>query len=172
MSRLLLLVFLMGIITDCYSQQGYLFVKRGLAKKRTYMEGSTIALKLQNNKIASGVITQLRNDTIFLNGIPIPKENVAAVILRGKKPKRMRINAKYLLLVTSGVILTTVGIKVSGQGTLKEAAVAGVVIGYGQMGLAYARSRISLSRKQFKIGRKFRLQMIDFHISPTRVRAF
>src|SRR5688572_15724334 len=88
MLRLLVLLLLTTFsVTCCFAQSGYLFIKKGAKKKRTYTEGDMIRLKLTDGSLASGTITLLRNDTIFLNGHPIPVGWVSEVLLK-RKAKR------------------------------------------------------------------------------------
>ena len=147
-----------------------MFVKKGIKKKKTYVEGNMIRLQLQNGAETGGVITMLRNDTIFLNGKPIPKSQVSSIIVADKNSRKKRISKKELLLITAGAIMTTAGLRISGQATMKEAITAGLVIGYGQLGIAWLRSRISLQRTKYPIGRKFQLHIMDLHLP--RGRAF
>lgn len=170
MNRLLFIVSLLLLVQHAQSQRGFLFVKRGQTKKKTYAEGERIYLQLKNDTLYTGIITQLRNDSIFLNGRPIPTRDVKAVIV-GQKVKRKLVTGKDLLLITGGVALTTAGLSISKQATFKEALTAGLVIGYSPLLLKYIGSKIRLKRLRYKIGKKFRLQMIDFHIPRTR-RAF
>lgn len=165
MNRLLLLsVLLLLTGLSAQSQDGYLFVKKGYKKKKTYHEGDRIFLQVNDGRIATGIITMLRNDTIWLNGQPLPRKNIAAIFPSDKQKKKFRVSAQELLLITAGVALTTAGLALSKQATFKEAATAGVVIGYGQLGVQYLMSKLSFRRKKFKIGKKFQLQVLDFHI--------
>ena len=65
MNRLLLLFIFVFAFLSSYSQTGYLFVKKGHKKKRTYTEGETIYLRLQNDSVYYGMITRLMDETIF-----------------------------------------------------------------------------------------------------------
>jgi hypothetical protein len=56
----------------------------------------------------------------------------------------------------------------SNQAEFNEALLAGVVIGYGPIAVAYLKSKISLKRKKYRIGKKFRLQVLDFYIPQKR----
>ena len=168
MNRLLFL--LIGIVypTLCYSQTGYLFVKKGIKKKRTYTEGSVIHLRLQNDSLRRGVITRLVNDTIFLSGSPIPRFSVKEVLIHDKKKKDFQVPAKTFLLITGGVVLVTGGLALSDQADFEEALLAGAVIGYAPLAIGYLNSKISFKRKKYPIGKKFRLQIIDFYIPRQR----
>ena len=169
MNRLLLFIFIFTSISS-YSQTGYLFVKKGIKKKKTYTEGDNIYLRLHNDSLRYGMITRLMNDTIFLSGLPVPRSAVSEVIVRDRVKKRFHVPVKDLLLITGGVVLVTGGLTLSDQATFEEALTAGLVIGYGPLVIAYLKSKISLKRKKFRIGKKFRLQVLDFYIP--RQRAF
>jgi hypothetical protein len=167
MNRLLLLLLILFSSTIVHAQTGFLFVKKGYKKKRTYTEGDGIVLQIKQGTIYSGTITLLINDTIYINGIPVPRPEVTRVILARRK-KGFHLEAKDFLLITAGVALTTAGLTLSEQADFKEALAAGLTIGYSPLVLKYLGSKISLKRKKFRIGRKFRLQVLDFHIVPKR----
>ena len=164
MNRLLISFLLLFSSTYLSAQSGYLFVKKGLKKKRTYTEYDNIDLKLKSGAYKYGMITRLMNDTIWLSGNPIPKDDVAEVVIRRKEKKNFHVGVKNMLLVTAGVALTTAGLSASKQATFKEALTAGLVLGYAPLVIGYASKKISLSRRSYKIGRKFRLQMLDFYV--------
>lgn len=168
MNRLLLIIFLFASVYS-YSQTGYLFVKNGARKKKTYTEGAIIYLRLQNDSLRYGLITRLMNDTIFLSGRPVPRAAVKEVIILREK-KRFHVPVKDLLLITGGVGLVAGGLTLSDQASFKEALTAGLVMGYGPLAVGYLKSKISLKRKKYRIGKKFRLQVLDFYIP--RQRAF
>jgi hypothetical protein len=170
MNRLLLLLSFLFVVLHASSQTGYLFVKKGHKKKTTYQEGETIHLRLQNDSSYYGLITRLMNDTIYLSGRPIPVRNVKEVIVRQKEKKKFHVSTKDFLLITGGVALVTAGLSLSDQADFDEALLAGTVIGYGPLLVGYAKSKISLKRKKYRIGKKFRLHLIDFYIP--RKRAF
>ena len=168
MNRLLIISILLFSSLFSWSQTGYLFVKKGIKKKKTYTEGSTIYLRLQNDSLRYGMITRLMNDTIFVSGRPIPRIEVKEVIISTRERKSFRVSAKNLLLITGGVALVTGGLTLSKQADFNEALIAGAVMGYGPLAIGYLKSKISLKRKKYKIGKKFRLQVLDFYIPRKR----
>ena len=168
MNRLLcILICLLGILSG-HGQTGFLFVKKGIKKKATYAEGQPIILRLQTDSLRYGIITRLTNDTIFLNGRPVPRLAVKEVLLSDKKDRVFHIPLKDLLLITAGVGLVTAGLTLSNQADFKQALTAGLAIGYVPLAVAYMKSKISFKRRKYKIGRKFRLQMIDFYLPGRR----
>lgn len=152
----------------CSAQHAFLFVKKGIKKKRTYMEGDQILLRLSGDTIIGGLITHLRDDTIYLLGKPIPVPRVKAVIVRKKKDKTFHIPPNQLLLITGGVALTTTGLTLSKQASFEEALTAGLVIGYGPLVVQYIASKIRMGRREFRMGKKYRLHLIDFHLPRRR----
>ncbi|HKO81018.1 MAG TPA: hypothetical protein VJU78_11515 [Chitinophagaceae bacterium] len=168
MNRLLIIIIFLLSSLLSWSQTGYLFVKKGYKKKRTYTEGSTIYLRLQNDSVRYGMITRLMNDTIFVSGRPIPRIAVKEVIIHARERKSFRVSAKNILLITGGVVLVTGGLTLSKQADFNEALIAGTVMGYGPLAIGYLKSKISLKRKKYMIGKKFRLQVLDFYIPRKR----
>lgn len=168
MNRPLLLLLYISFSLFSHSQTGYLFVKKGARKKQTYTEGSAIVLRLQDNSAKYGTITRLANDTIYLDGRPVARNSVKEVIVDNKGRRKFHIPLKDLLLVTGGVALVTAGLTLSEQADLNEALLAGVIIGYGPVAIGYLKNKISLKRRRYRIGKKFRLQLIDFYLPSKR----
>lgn len=169
MNRLLLLVILSLFYSSASAQMGYLFVKKGYKKKRTYTEGDRIMLLSNDGFVFNGIITQLKNDTIYLNGRPIPRPQVKAVLFTRKKNK-FPADAKTLLLIAGGSALTTLGLTINNTETFKRALITGLGLGYGPLIAKYLGRGflLSLQRKQYRVGKKFQLQIIDFHLPNKR----
>lgn len=168
MNRLLPFLFLFSFAYISHAQTGYLFIKKGFRKKKTYTEGESIYLRLNNDSIYAGLITRLMNDTIYLGGRPVPATRVKEIILRPKAKEPFHIDAKNFLLITGGVALVTAGLTLSEQAEFNEALLAGTVIGYGPLVVGYLKSKISLRRKKYRIGKKFRVQVLDFYLPRKR----
>lgn len=168
MNRLLIILFVLLSTSYVHGQTGYLFVKKGYKKKRTYSEGDRIILQVEEGTIYNGVITLLLNDTIYINGLPIPRPEVSKVMLINKRKKTFHLEPKDFLLITAGVALTTGGLTLSKQAKFKEALTAGLVIGYSPLVINYLGSKISFRRRKFRMGNKFRLQVLEFHLPPKR----
>ncbi len=147
-----------------------MFIKKGIHKKRTYSEGDRIHFKLQNGQEKKGIITLLRNDTIYINGTPIPRLQVSAVILNEKKKKPFPADFKTMLAIGGGVALTTIGLSLNDANEPATALIAAAVIGYGPLLLKHFGGRLlyTLYRKKFRIGKKFRLQVFDLYVPPKR----
>lgn len=156
-----------------FSQQGFLFVKKGFKKKKIYTEGDAIQLKLNDGSYRKGIITLLRNDTIFINGQPVYRPLITDVLLK-RKPKKLLPDAKTLLLIGGGVVLTTVGLIVSKQAGFEEAVKASLIIGYGPLLIKHFGGSLMrvMVRKKFRIGKKFRLQVLDFHLPQNKYKSF
>ena len=171
--RSILILVLLFVCSLSFSQQGFLFVKKGFHKKRTSTEGDLLHVKLSDGSYRKGVITLLRNDTIYINGEPVWRLLVTKVLLEGK-PKIPPPDAQTLLLIGAGVALTTAGITLSKQAEFEQALVAGLVIGYGPLVIKHAGGGLirSFKRKKFKIGKKFRLQVLDFYFPQNKLKSF
>ncbi|MEO8403370.1 MAG: hypothetical protein ABI480_02205 [Chitinophagaceae bacterium] len=168
MNRLLFISWLLCISFIASSQTGYLFVEKGYKKKKTYGEGDRITLRVKDGVIYSGIITLLINDTIYINGHPIPRVDVTTVILNSRLKQKFHLEAKDLAYIIGGTALTTAGLTLSKQADFKEALTAGIVIGFSPIVLGYLKSKISFKRRWFRIGKKFRLHMLEFHIPHKR----
>ncbi|MBC7948116.1 MAG: hypothetical protein H7Y42_09580 [Chitinophagaceae bacterium] len=167
MNRLTVYTALLLLLTTsvCYSQTGFLFVKKGYKKKRTYTEGDRIHVRLQDGTTVTALITLLRNDTIWLNGKPIHRTFVKEVLLK-RGPKRHLPDAKTMALIGVGSAMTSAGLILSKQAeTTEEGVVAGAIIGFGPLLIKHFAGRVwrVIPRGKFRIGRKFHLQVLDFH---------
>jgi hypothetical protein len=168
------IVLLLTLVSSfSYSQTGYLFVKKGFKKKRIYTEGDRINVRLQNGSYYYGTITLLRNDTIFINGQPVYHPYIKDVLLK-RKPKKPFPDTKTLLVIGGGAVLASAGLAISKQAKTSEALLAGPVIGYGPLLVKHFGGRLfrSFIRKKFRIGKKFRLQILDFHIPGSSLKPF
>ena len=170
MNRLLLLLLLLICCTTSYQQPNYLFIKKGFHKKKTYAEGDRIHIQLKGGKDKTGIITRIINNTVYINGEEIAQEEIAAVILDGKKKKPFPADFKTMLLIGAGAGLTTLGLSLNDANEPTTALVAGLTIGYGPLLLKHFGGRIlyALKRKKYRMGKKFRLQVFDIYVPPKR----
>jgi hypothetical protein len=157
-----------------FSQQGFLFVKKGFKKKRVYTEGDAINVRLNDGSYRNGIITLLRNDTIFINGQPVYRPLITEVLLKRRPKKPFPADTKTILIITGGAVLTTVGLILSKQANEKDAIIAGPVIGFAPLLLKHFGGRLlrAMVRKKFRIGKKFHLQVLDFYIPQKRLKSF
>lgn len=140
---------------------------------RIYTEGDAINVRLNNGSYRGGTITLLRNDTIFINGQPVYRPFITEVLMN-RKPKKRLPDAKTMLLIGAGAALTTTGLTISKQAEFEKALIAGIVIGYGPLLIKHFGGRLfrSFTRKKFRIGKKFRLQVLDFHLPRRPLKSF
>jgi hypothetical protein len=175
MNRLQTFLIILFLISSgvSFSQQGFLFVKKGVHKKRVYTEGDAINVKMEDGSYRKGIITLLRNDTIFINGQPVYRPLITEILLE-RKPKKPFPDAKTMLLIGGGAALTTAGLTISKQAKFEKALIAGLVIGYGPLLVKHFGGRLirSFSRNKFRIGKKFRLQVLDFHLPRQTLKSF
>jgi len=154
MQRLLLIVSLFSSLY-CSAQQGYLFIKKNGKKVRSYPEGSFITMQT-NDGVISGHITLLRRDSVFINGRGLHYSEIKKIIL----PKAMEhLNFKNFLYTTAGAGLTTLGMSVSKVETFGRALSYSLVIGYTPWAWGFLRK--TLTKKKYKLGKKFKLQVFD-----------
>jgi len=176
MDRLRVFCFLLFLAFSpliSFSQQGYLFVKKGYHKKVTYIEGDQIHVKLRDGSIVQGYISLLRNDTVFINGWGIPRAAIIEVRLDPDLKQPFSTGGKNALLVIGVATLTTVGLLVTKQAKEEKALVAGMIAGVAALLIKHFGTRLGLFvRKKYKIGKKYHLQVLEFHMTPQKQRAF
>jgi len=163
----ILLLLIAILSTDiCSAQKSFLFVKKKGHKVRTWMEGDIIRMRLVNDDLVEGRILLLRNDSIYINDLAIKSTFVKQVILRRREKKPFPVTPLQLLYITGGVGLATVGMKASGWETTERALLYSSVIGYGPIMISAVTRRLNLRRKQYRMGGKFHLQILDFYMNP------
>jgi hypothetical protein len=156
-----------------FSQQGFLFVKKGYKKKLTYIEGDPIHVKLQGGSRLKGIITLLRNDTIFINGWGVPRPAIIEILLDPNLKQPFSTGGKNTLVVIGTATLTTVGLLVTRQAKEEKALAVGMIAGVAALLIKHFGTRLGLFiRKKFKIGKKYHLQVLDFHIPQKQLKSF
>ena len=168
-ASLLLLIFIQLSAGNCAGQKSFLFVKRNGHKVKTWTEGDIIRLRLVNDDLVEGRILLLKNDSIYINDLAFKSNFVKKVILERKEKKPFPVTGLQLLYITGGVGLATVGMKASGWETTGRALLYSSVIGYGPILISAITRKLNLRRKEYKIGGKFSLQVLDFYLSPEPV---
>lgn len=160
--RVLLPAIFLSLPLFVSCQQGYLFIKKGAKKALALGPGDELHVKLRNGSYAKGRITGFGNDTIRLNGYPVAASQVSEVLLK-QRPKNAFPNMKTMLLITGGAGLTVAGLTLSDQQDFQQAAVTAAVIAYGPLLVRHFGLRLlrSMHRKKYRIGKKFRLQVLD-----------
>ena len=168
MIRLFSFIFLLLFYFSSTAQTGYLFIKKGGKKKQIFYEGDVIKLRLKDGRLLAGYISMLKNDSIFIQGQPVPISFVMDVLLP-QKPKIPFPDAKTLALITAGSALTSLGLSLNNHQNRSEALIAGPVIGFGPLLVRHFGSRAvrAAHRKKFRVGKKFHLQVLDFYL-PVR----
>jgi len=152
--------------STAYLQPNYLFIKKGVHKKKTYAEGDRIHLLLKDGKEKTGIITRLLNNNIYINGEELAQEQIAIVFLDGKPKQPFPVDAKTMLLIGAGAGLTTLGLSLNNANDPKVALVAGLVIGFGPLLLKHFGGRLlyALKRKKYKMGKKYKVQVFDIYV--------
>lgn len=171
MNQHLLLLLFLGFFSPVWSQPNKLFVKKGIHKKKVFSEGDRIYVLLDNAQEHKGIITNLQDSIVYINGREVSINRIRAVYIEGIRKNQLP-DAKTLLLIGAGVGLTTLGLSLNDANDPQTALIAGATIGYGPLVAKFLFGRLfyALKRKKFKIGRKYQLQVFD--IRPARKQAF
>jgi hypothetical protein len=155
MQRLLLIVSILCCL-QAPAQKGFLFIKKNGKKVRTYPEGSFIQLKTVGG-IVEGYIILLRRDSIYLNGDRrLHYSQVKSILL---PQKNSPLSFRNFMYTTLGVAVSTFGMTASEAEPFNRALISSVVLGYSPWVIGLIRKAIP--RKQYRIGKKFRLQVFD-----------
>jgi len=166
LQSLILLILLLA--SHClFSQQGYLFVKKGYHKKLTYIEGDQIDLTVQDGSRIQGYITLLRNDSIYIDGWGVPRSTVTEIHLNPNLKQPLSTGGGNALLVVGVAALTTVILVATKEAKEEKALVIGMAAGVAALLIKHFGTRLGLFvRKKYKVGKKYHLQVLEFHITP------
>lgn len=167
MKKTFLLLLVCCLLRTDYAdaQQSFLFLKKNARKKRIWTEGDIIRLRLKNNDLLEGRIILLRNDSIYINDLAFRTKDVKQVIINRREKKPFPVDGLQALYITGGVGLSTVGMKTAGwTKTYGRALWYSSIIGFGPILLQAGLQHLNLRRTHFNIGKKFRLQVLDFYL--------
>jgi hypothetical protein len=97
------------------------------------------------------------------------------VLVRRKVKKPFPINGGQAALIGGGVALTTVGLRAAKwENNTGKALLYSSVIGFGPILITALTNQINFRRKEFVLGKKFHLQVLDFYVpqQPSSNKAF
>jgi hypothetical protein len=118
----------------------------------------------------------LKNDSIHLTGdLVFATSDVKRVLVRRKVKKPFPINGGQAALIGGGVALTTVGLRAAKwENNTGKALLYSSVIGFGPILITALTNQINFRRKEFVLGKKFHLQVLDFYVpqQPSSNKAF
>lgn len=166
-----LLIISLLTINFSFAQTGYLFVKKGHKKVLSLTIGDDIHVKTKRGTFHKGTITAFINDTVVINGRMVDSKTIHHVIFK-ERPKKKFPDTKTLMLIGAGSALTTAGLTLSKQQKLGDAAVTGMVIGFGPLLIKHFGGRLlrAIFRKKYVIGGRFRIQILDLSIPGIRMK--
>jgi hypothetical protein len=166
MNRLLLLLLLL-FCCHCasWSQPNQLFIKKGVFKKKAFSEGERIHLLLQDGQEKKGIITNLHDSVIYINGQEIAIRQINTIFIDGIRKNKLP-DLETMLWIGAGVSLTTIGLSLNNANDPKTALTAGLAIGYGPVLLKFLFGRLiyAFHKKKYRMGRKYHLQVFDIRV--------
>lgn len=138
-------------------------LKKHGRKIKTYYEGERLKLQIDNAAIFEGTITLLKDDSVFINDKAFAVLSITKVFLARKPSKPFPIDKEQALYIAGGVALATFGMQAAGWAPTGRAFIYSSAIGFGPVIIAAITQKIHFKRKQYRIGRKFKLQELDFY---------
>ncbi|HEU4576031.1 MAG TPA: hypothetical protein VFS36_13595 [Chitinophagaceae bacterium] len=163
-NRQLLILFGLFSLQLCSAQQSFLFVKKRGRKVKTYFEGDRLKIQSRTNDLLDGTITLLRNDSVYINSIGFSSAAIQKIFLKRKTRKPFPIDGRQALYITGAVALSTFGMTAAGWEPAGRSLLYSSTIGFGPILLTAAARKINLKRKYYRIGKKYRLQVLDFYL--------
>lgn len=155
----LLLIFLLLFSYSAFAQKGFLYIKKkGFKKVKTFEEGSPIKFETKDNQVIYGGLAMVKKDSIYVVGYWFSTGDIKKIILRDHREHHFK--SKIFLLTTAGVAISTAGMTLAKWADFKKALAYSAGVGYGNFIIA---NFPSLRRKQYAIGKKFKLQTFDLH---------
>jgi hypothetical protein len=170
MNRLLCLLFFLLTGTPSWQQLNHLFIKKGIHKKKTFNEGDKIQVQFKNGQQKKGVITLLKDSSVFIDGEAIAVTDITAVMVNNRQKNRFPVDGKTALLITAGSAMTATGLSLNKANKPATAIIASAAIGFGPLLIKFIGGRLLwiLQRKKYRVGKKFRLQVFDMYPPPKR----
>jgi hypothetical protein len=138
-------------------------LKKQGRKIKTYYEGERLKIQVDNAAIFEGVITLLKDDSVFISNRGFAVSSITKVFIPRKPAKPFPINKEQALYIAGGVALSTFGMQAAGWAPTGRAFIYSSAIGFGPILIMVASRKIHLKRKRYSIGRKFKLQELDFY---------
>lgn len=133
---------------------------------KKYYKGDPIIIITNYHQSVQGVISNMFNDSLFINQIGFSLKEIIGV----KKiiyKKSVGMSAEQYGLIALGSLLMATGVYVAGWEDLKTSATYGLAIGFGPIIVNKLVSSASiLKRKKYMLGNKFQLQILDLQIHP------
>jgi hypothetical protein len=163
---LLLLLFACCLLQHAHAQKGYLYIKKHHKRIRTYAEGDRIKVQIDHQGVLDGMIVRLRNDSVFINDYAYHLSAITKVIIGERPPVSFPVTGGQLALITAGVALATFGMTASHWETFDHALIYAATIGYAPLLLTYGYRKLKLKRTEYRIGKKFTLEVLDFYLVP------
>ncbi|HEX2535452.1 MAG TPA: hypothetical protein VHK69_17030 [Chitinophagaceae bacterium] len=163
MTRLLLLLLLLAGLLPASAQQGSLVVKKKWKSVRSYIRGEYISVQTTRGR-REGFIGGFRGDTVFIGREIVRLTEITRIYVPREEIRRIRPSAREWAWIALGSALTSYGLTLNGQATVKEAVTAGVAIPMTPIVYGYLRSKIRFRRKQYRIGRRFSVQAYSFYV--------
>jgi len=153
-----LLILCVLLFQTALAQHGMIFVKkRGIKKVATISEGSTFRFRKTDDSVIHGTLAMVKNDSVFVNGYWHAVADIRRVIIRPKDEKTL---GNQLLLTTAGVGMITAGMTLAKWEDFRTSLAVASGMGFGNFLLQVVPR---LKRRQYRIGRRFRLQPLDYH---------
>lgn len=165
---LVLLLLACCSATCCQAQRGYLYLKKHNKRIRIYTEGDLIRVQIAHQGVLTGQIVGLRNDSVFIKDYGYHISDITSLVVGDKEREPFPVTIPQLGLITGGVALATVGMTASNWETFDHALIYSATIGYGPLLVSYGIRKLKPKRTAFPIGKKFRLQVLDFYLVPRR----
>ena len=164
----LLLIFLLGsgLTMQARAQKGFLYLRKHYKRIRVYTEGEPIRLEMAHEVILEERILRLRNDSIFFRNYAFPVSQITRIYKLQTSRVAFPVSGGQLALITAGVALSTLGMTASGWETFDHALIYSATIGYAPLVLIYGFNKLKPRRTQYRIGKKFNLQEMDFYSIP------
>ena len=143
------------------AQTDVLILKRNGANLKTYTAGMSIRLQTIYDQWLEGTLTNIRNDSIFLNGLPFHYKEISAIRVEYKK---LNVASEGILLMVAGggVLFLGAANGLYRKDNAKDWYKPSSYVVSGALflgGFLLFRSRA----KTYKIGRKFSVEYFEWN---------
>ncbi len=147
------------------SQQVQLQLKKNGKIKKSFYAGTEVVVMNNLKEQVFGTITEMKDNTIFINGEAVPVNMIRKFRLVFTRPHE-KINPELLAYATLGVAVSTIGMTLSKWEKFGNAVLISSIIGYSPFVInvtAKKLKRMLFRKEQYRIGHRFDLRVWDIN---------
>jgi hypothetical protein len=156
-------ILILSLVCSVTIAQGFIVVTKSNGKqKKKYYEGEIISIRNFDNKLLTGILTNVRPDSIYIDDFGLAVTEVNGIYKRpysrNQFGKFLKQNAGWII---AGTALTILGLKLSNVPT-NEAVSTSLTIGFGPLIFNESLQHIEGTKSRYyNFKGRFKLKTVD-----------